>query len=152
MSSATLLPRPMSNPPLSTKWIIIGASVIGGLNWVLRTALAEPVLIPLVESMGVNVGALVFVLIVQLGSFFCGGLGVAYVSPGNTIKEPAIAATLAVAVNSAHYVITTRDFSPIGIAIAVAMAYAFALGGAHLGERLQGDTTDKMRERGELGR
>lgn len=142
----------MSQPPLSLKWIIIGASVIGGLNWLLRTVLAEPLLIPLIEAMGVSVGALVFVLIVQLGSFFFGGLGVAYASPGNTIKEPAIAATVAVAVNAAHYAVTTRDFSPIGIAIAIAMAYAFALAGAHLGERLQGDTTDKMRERGELGR
>lgn len=139
------------NQPLSVKWVIIGASVIGGLNWLLRTVLAEPLAVPLIESMGMLGGALVFVLIVAFGSFFCGGAGVAYASPGDTIKEPAVAATVAVAVNSAHYAWTSSDVSPLGIAIAVAIGYAFALAGAKVGERLQGDTTDKMRERGELG-
>lgn len=139
-----------STPPLSVKWIIIGASIIGALNWVLRTSLVEPVLLPLMGSVGATAGALLFVLLVGFGSFFCGGAAVAYASPGDTIKEPAIAATLAVALNSVHYAVTAQDFSPLGVAIAISLAYGFALAGAKVGERLQGDTTDKMRARGEL--
>ena len=141
----------MGSPnPLSVKWIIVGASVIGALNWVLRTLLLEPVLLPLVAALGVTAGALVFVLIVDFGSFFLGAAGVAYASPGNTLKEPAISATMAVAVNALHYAVVSDDFSPLGIAIAVVIAYGFALVGAQVGERIQGDTTDKMRERGAL--
>ena len=138
--------------PLSYKWILIGAAIIGGLNWLLRTLLLPVLALPLIEAMGVTVGLLAVVVVISFGSFFCGSALVAYLSPGNTIREPAIAAAIAVAVNSAHYAITSNDVSPLGIAIAVAIGYVFALGGARVGERLQGDTFDKMRERGELRR
>lgn len=136
---------------LSIKWIIIGFGIQGGLSWLLPAALAEPLAPPLMEALGLTAGILTFALLVAFGAFFGGGLLVAYFSSGNTIKEPAIASTLAIAVNQAYYLSHEgAQLSVLGIAISVVMAYAFSFAGARLGETLQGDTTDKMRERGDL--
>ena len=40
----------------------------------------------------------------------------------------------------------------IGVAIMAGIGFLFALAGAYVGEKFQGETTDKMRERGEFGR
>ena len=138
---------------MSIKWVLIGAAVIIGLNRVLYEALKDFAYTPLVESMG-PIGALaVFTVIVSLGSFFVGGLLVGWASPGETLKEPALAATIAVVVNLVIATIGEGAFpNPIGAVIIVGIAYALGLAGAKLGERIQGETTEKMRERGELGR
>jgi hypothetical protein len=137
--------------PLSIQWIIIGFGVQGGLSWLLPAMLAESLVPPLVEALGLSWGLIAFVVIVALGAFFGGGLLVAYFSPGDTTKEPAIAATLAIAANQAYFLSQEgTQLSVLGIAISVAIAYAFALAGAKAGEKLQGDTTDKMRDRGGL--
>lgn len=144
--------RVSEHPPLSVKWIMIGVAVQGGLSWLLPALLMEPLGPPLVEALGILGGTLTFVLLVAFGAFFGGGLLVAYFSPGDTIKEPAIAATVAIGINQAYFL--TREGAEVnvlGILISVGVAYVFALAGAKAGEKLQGETTDKMRERGELG-
>lgn len=145
----------MSQPrnPVSIKWVLIGAAIIIGLNRVLYEALKDFAYTPLIESMG-PIGALaVFTVIVSLGSFFVGGLIIGWASPGVTLKEPAMAATIAVAVNLVIATATEGAFpNVIGAAIMIGLAYALGLAGAKLGERIQGETTEKMRERGELGR
>jgi hypothetical protein len=141
----------MDANPVSIKWIIIGAAIMGGLSWLLPLFLFEPVLPGLVESFGLQGGWIVFGLIVAFGAFFCGSAVVAYFSPGTTIREPAAASTLAIAFNQIYFLSQDgAEFSPVGIAISVLMGYAFAFAGAKVGERLQGDTTDKLRERGQL--
>jgi hypothetical protein len=135
---------------LSLKWILIGFGVQGGLTWLLPALLLEPLGSPLVAALGELWATLTFVAIVAFGAFFGGGLVVAYFRPGDTIKEPAIAATLAIAFNQIYSLSQGAPFSPIGVAIAVLLGYAFALAGAKVGEMLQGDTTDKMRDRGKL--
>jgi len=94
-----------------------------------------------------------------VGSFFGGGLLVGWASPGETIREPAIGAAIAVVFNVANWVLRAGDQGEgitagffIGVAITIAVGYGLALLGAKLGERIQGDTTDKMRERGLLER
>lgn len=138
--------------PLSVMWILIGAVVQGSLCWLLREMLVQPVLVPLMESMGDVGGLLTYAVLVAFGAFFGGGLVVAYFSPGDTIKEPAIAATLAIAFNEILRLSWDEGavFSLLGTGIAVLLAYAFALAGAKVGEKLQGDTTEKMRDRGTL--
>lgn len=136
--------------PLSLKWILIGFGVQGGLTWLLPAMLIEPLGPPLVEALGELWATLTIVAMVAFGAFFGGGLVVAYFSPGDTIKEPAISATLAIAFNQVYNLSQGAPFSLLGIAIAVALGYGFALAGAKVGERLQGDTTDKMRDRGTL--
>ena len=138
--------------PLSIKWILIGAVVQGGLCWLLRESLVEPVALPLIEAMGFEGGLLTYAVLVAFGAFFGGGLLVAYFSPGDTIKEPAISATIAIAFNQAVTLAWEEgaQFSLLGTAISVLLGYGFALAGAKVGEKLQGDTTDKMRDRGTL--
>jgi hypothetical protein len=150
--SCTLALVPTKEAPLALKWILIGAVVQGSLCWLLREMLVQPVLLPLMESMGAVGGLLTYAVLVAFGAFFGGGLVVAYFSPGDTIKEPAIAATLAISFNEILRLTwdEAAQFSLLGTGIAVALAYAFALAGAKLGEKLQGDTTDKMRDRGTL--
>lgn len=140
-----------TTPPLSVKWVIIGTAIMGGLSWLLPLVLLTPLLPPLVEGMG-TAGWFVFALIIAVGAFFGGSLLVAYFSPGTTIREPAIASTIAVIINQLFWIRQGGDLDPLGIVISIAMNYAFAFLGAKVGEKLQGDTTDKMRERGELGR
>ena len=135
---------------LSIKWILIGFGVQGGLTWLLPALLLEPLGPPLVGMLGELWATLAIVAIVAFGAFFGGGLLVAYFSPGSTVREPAIAATLAIAFNQLYNLSQGAPFSALGVVIAVALGYAFALAGAKVGEKLQGDTTDKMRDRGTL--
>ena len=132
---------------------MIGAAIQGGLTWLLPSFLLETLQLgPTLGSLGELWGNIVFILLVFFPAFYGGGLLIAYFSPGNTIKEPAIAATVAILFNQIYT--HTREGAVVnvtGIVISVVLAYAFALAGAKLGEKLQGETTDKMRERGELG-
>jgi hypothetical protein len=57
---------------------------------------------------------------------------------------------LAIAFNQIYSLSQGAQFSLMGIVIGVVLGYAFALTGARVGEKLQGDTTDKMRDRGKL--
>ena len=140
--------------PLDIKWILIGFAIQGGLNWLLANLLVEPLGLPLVEAVGLVGGSLLFAAIVAFCAFFGGGVLGAYFSPGDTIREPAIAAILAIAfnaiINLSQAGFAVDAGSMLGLLIAAAVAFGFALAGAKVGERLQGDTTDKMRERGDL--
>jgi hypothetical protein len=139
---------------VSWKWVAIGVVVIIGLNQLLQAALAGPVGGALFESMGVA-GLYLYAALIAFGSFFAGGLVVGWWSPGETIKEPAFAALGAVILNSGvNYGNVGPDMSVtqwlIGSAITAGLGFVFGLAGGWAGERIQGDTTDKMRERGEL--
>lgn len=141
----------MSNStPLSIKWILIGFAVQGGLTWLLPAMLLEPLGPPLMSALGELWANIAFVAIVAFVAFFGGGLLVAWFSPGDTIKEPALAATLAIAFNQIYNLSQGAPFSALGIAIAALLGYSFALAGAKVGEKLQGDTMDKLRDRGTL--
>ena len=140
--------------PLDIKWILIGFAIQAGLTWLLTPLLVEPLLIPMMESMGTTAGPLTFVALVAFIAFFGGGLLVSYFSPGDTVKEPAIAAVLAIVFNAVVN-ISSSDAEVsggviVGLVISGAVAFAFAMLGAKVGEKIQGDTTDKMRERGDL--
>lgn len=140
----------MSNgSSLSIKWILIGFGVQGGLTWLLPDLLA-PLGPPLGDVLGELWALVAIVAIVAFVAFFGGGLVVAYISPTDTITEPAIAATLAIAFNQVYSLSQGAQFNALGAAIAVVLGYAFAFAGAKVGEKLQGDTTDKMRDRGKL--
>ena len=143
------------SPPLNIKWIIIGAAVICGLNQLLSIGLVNTLYLPLVDSMGGTPARVIYLSTVLLGSFFVGGLLVGWMSPGETLTEPAIASVIAVVANPllrlAFYGESGLDLGGlIGLAIASGLGFGLGLLGAKVGERIQGDTTDKMRERGEL--
>lgn len=141
----------MSKPrPLSYKWILLGAGLIFGLNITMRLLLADPVRTSLITSFSGVTGVFVFIAIVAFFSFFVGGALIGYFSPGETIKEPAIAAVIAISLNGLD---TFRDVNGtsftvtnwfVGTTIMVAIGFVMALGGAWLGEKIQGPTHEKL--------
>ncbi|MEZ4301170.1 MAG: hypothetical protein R3B70_39905 [Polyangiaceae bacterium] len=141
---------------VSYKWVLIGAEAMFVLNLVMQALLANPVKSQLIAAFPGVAGPLIFVAIVAFGAFFVGGALIGLFSPGETIKEPAFAAAIA-AGNFALLGFTTVDGKNITVAdwligalITASVGFVMALGGAWVGEKLQGDTAEKHREaRGE---
>lgn len=141
----------MAKAPLSVKWTIIGAAIIIALNQILTLLLEPATREALVASMGDTGGLLMLALIVAVGSYFVGGIIIGYASPGTTLMEPAIASAIAILFNVVIWWLRSGELvNVIGVMVMIALGFALGLAGAKVGERLQGDTTDKMRERGEL--
>jgi hypothetical protein len=123
---------------LNMKWVVLGAILIIALNQVLSYLLIEPVGIPLINSMGLIGGLLVFVMIIAVGSFFVGGILIGRMSPGVTIKEAGYASVAAIAVNVVLNTIITGQFPGIlGIVIIAAIGYGLGVAGAKVGESWQ---------------
>ncbi|MBK8258998.1 MAG: hypothetical protein IPK82_40860 [Polyangiaceae bacterium] len=142
----------MSKKTISYKWVLIGAEVIFFLNLLMQALLANPVKSQLINAFPGAAGPLIFVGIIAFGAFFIGGALIGLGSPGETIKEPAIAAAIAAgrfallgfqAVDGKN--ITVLDWL-IGALITTSVGFVMALGGAWVGEKLQGDTEEKHRE------
>lgn len=134
-------------------WVAIGSAIIVSLNVALLAVFRDVLFAQMAENVGPGKAEVFAVIIIALGSFFVGGLVIGWLSPGETIKEPALAAIVAVTINIAKNAAWNPEtFSVIQSAISMLIGFGFALAGAWVGERIQGDTTQKMRERGELPR
>jgi hypothetical protein len=80
-------------------------------------------------------------LLISVGIFLVGGIGVGLVSPGKTFFEPAMGALIAVIPTASYVAITTPEgFQPTLLAYIVAgsLGVMLALFGAFLGEKLSG--------------
>lgn len=144
----------MSQQPTLYKWVIIGAAFIIALLEGFG-AFLEPFLAPsLLESFGLEGGLLLYALILSILAFFGGGVLLGWMSPGETLKEPAYATAIVVIFNALRSLSAQNwDFSLpwlMGILITLVAGFCMTFVGAWLGEKIQGDTTTKMRERGEL--
>lgn len=142
----------MSKQAISYKWVLIGACAIVGLNLVMQALLADPVRSRLLTAVPGIAGALLFVGIIAFVSFFVGGALIGLFSPGETVREPAIAAAIAAAFNSVENFrnvdgknLTVLQWF-IGSSLVLVIGFLMALGGAWLGEKMQGDTEEKHRE------
>lgn len=142
----------MSKRALSYKWILIGAGMIFGLNLLIRMLTADPVRTQLITSFSGITGVFVYVAIIAFVSFFIGGAMIGWFSPGETVKEPAFAALIAAGLNTIENfrnvdgkTLTVSDWL-IGSVIILAVGFGMALGGAWVGEKIQGDTAEKKRE------
>jgi hypothetical protein len=147
--------RSMSKPRISYKWVLIGAGIIFALDLLMRALLADPVKTQLITSFPGLTGVLLFVGIIAFVAFFIGGAMIGIFSPGETIKEPAIAAAIAAGLNTLENFrnvdgknITVLDWL-IGSAIILAIGFVMALGGAWVGEKIQGNTAQKQKEANE---
>src|SRR5262245_54477020 len=89
----------MSKRKLSYKWILIGAGLIFALDLIMQALLADPVRTQLLTSFPGLSGVLLFVGIIAFVAFFVGGALIGYFSPGETVREPAVAAVIAVGLN-----------------------------------------------------
>jgi hypothetical protein len=142
----------MSKRSISYKWVLIGAGVIFALNLLMRALLADPVKTNLLTAFPGMTGVLLFVGIVAFVSFFVGGAMIGIFSPGETIREPAIAAAIAIGLNTIENFrnvdgtnLTVTSWL-IGSAVSLGIGFVMALGGAWLGEKIQGQTPEKKHE------
>lgn len=137
---------------VSYKWVLIGAGVIVAQNVLMKALLADPVKTQLISAFPGLTGVLLFIGIIAFVSFFVGGALIGFFSPGETLKEPAIAAAIAAGLNSVENfrnvdgkTFTVLDWL-IGTAIILGVGFVMAFGGAWVGEKLQGDTAEKHKE------
>jgi hypothetical protein len=142
----------MSKRTISYKWVLIGAGIIFGQNLLARALLADPVKTQLLASFPGLTGVLLFIGIIAFVSFFIGGALIGVFSPGETVKEPAFAALIAAGLNCLENfrnvdgkTLTVLDWL-IGSALVLGVGFVMALGGAWLGEKIQGDTEQKHKE------
>jgi hypothetical protein len=80
-------------------------------------------------------------LLISVGIFLVGGIGVGLVSPGKTFIEPAVGALIAVIPTASYLAMTTPEgFQPTLLAYVVSgsLGVMFALFGAFLGEKISG--------------
>ncbi len=141
---------------LSYKWVIIGGGVIMTLHFVMRLLLAGGVSASIIASSGPDTGRLIVAGIVALVSYFVGGILIGIFSPGETVKEPALATFMAILPNAMTTIIWHIEYERpmdgvlLGLTTTFAIGILMAMGGAWIGEKLQGRTVEKLREEGEL--
>lgn len=85
-------------------------------------------------------------LLISVGIFLVGGIGVGLVSPGKTFIEPAVGALIAVIPTASYLALTTPEgFQPTLLAYIVAgsLGVMLALFGAFLGEKLSSGSPSK---------
>lgn len=141
---------------ISYKWVVYGAAIIIGLQGTARLLIAGSVGSSIVASYGPTNGALMLAGIVAIIAYFIGGIVIGVYSPGETIREPAYATLLAITPNLLNNLAWHFDYNiPLagwatGAGLTVIVAFLMAMGGAWIGEKMQGRTVEKLQERGEL--
>lgn len=142
----------MSKRAISYKWVLLGAGIIVGLNLVMRALLADPAPTIIMTSFPGLTGILFIIALTAFVSFFFGGALIGFFSPGETIREPAIAAVIAAGLNVVENFrnvdgknLTVAGWF-IGSLLSLGIGFMMALAGAWLGEKLQGTTPQKRRE------
>jgi hypothetical protein len=141
---------------ISFKWIVYGGGIIIALQGTTRLLIAGSVGSSVVASYGPTNGALILAGIVAIIAYFIGGMIIGLYSPGETIREPAFATLMAITPNLLNNLAWHFDYNiPLagwvqGAGLTLGVAFLMALGGAWLGEKMQGRTVEKLRERGEL--
>ncbi|MFQ5569365.1 MAG: hypothetical protein ACE5G0_06800 [Rhodothermales bacterium] len=124
--------------PFSYKWMIISMTVFIGIELVLGGIVGELIVGRYLSH------SLRFLLqgVLNLASYFLGGLLIGVISPGLRIHEPAAGAFLSVALMLALSLFTPYSFIQFSLTkmlIGGAVALVLALAGAELGERLTGN-------------
>lgn len=122
----------MSDQKLNIKWILISLVIFIIVQFVLGAALT------LFSFLTFGLGAILFLVFKPL-VYFIGGVIAGYLSPGVTIKEPAIAAIIVV-VGGTLLESTHLGFGGfIAMAISGLIAFFAATYGAKIGEKMQGN-------------
>jgi len=144
---------------LSYKWVIIGGGVIITLYFVMRLLLIGRGEEALIASYGPETGPLVIAGIVAFVAYFVGGMLIGIFSPGETLKEPALATAMAIAPNAMHTIIWHLQYPnpdrrtahvALGLLTTFVIGILMSVAGAWIGEKVQGRTVEKLREEGEL--
>lgn len=132
-----MLENHSQDEPFSWKWVFISLAIFIGMEVILGVLLGYVVVGRYVSL------SLRFLLqgLLNLASYFVGGFLIGVVSPRVRVVEPAVGAFFAVAATIGLTLFTPYAFirfSMTKILIGGAIAFALALTGAKLGERLTG--------------
>lgn len=120
----------MATTSLDWRWVGIGVAIL------LAVQLALSIAFGLLGLMTLGFGFVLF-LVLKPATYFLGGLLTGYVSPGITIREPAVAAVIVAVVGVLFDATRSAGGKLLGIILASVLALILAIAGAQIGERLQ---------------
>ena len=129
-SSAGRYPSAMAAQTIDWKWVAIGVVIL------LAVQLALSIAFGVFGLMTLGFGFLLFVILKPI-TWFLGGLVTGYVSPGITIREPAIAAIIISVVGILFDASRSAGGRVLGVIISSVIALVLAIAGAQIGERMQ---------------
>ena len=121
-----------SSSSLQWKWVFISI----GIFFLAQIAISIVMFIVGIFTLGI--GFVLFIFLKPI-AYFITGIVTGYLSPGVTIKEPAIGAVIVSVISLLYEIFKSGDgaiFSTIFVGI---IAYFVAIAGAKIGERLQGN-------------
>ena len=120
----------MATQPIDWKWVAIGVVILFAVQLALSIAFG------VLGLMTLGVGFLLFIVLKPL-SYFLAGLLTGYLSPGITVREPAIAAIVIAVAGILFDASRSAGGRLLGIIIASVVALFLAIAGAQIGERMQ---------------
>ena len=126
------------NSSFSSKWMLASMAIFMAAELILGGFVGSVVI---GRFMSLSLRFMIQGLL-NLLSFFVGGIIIALVSPGRRIHEPAVGAFLSVALMLSLSIFTPYSFIRFSLTkmlIGGAIAFCLALTGAKLGERLTGN-------------
>lgn len=124
--------------PFSTGWVVASVLLFMGVELFLGGFVGEVICGRYFSQML----ALRLQVVLNLSSYFIGGFIIGLISPGIRMLEPAIGAAISVALTLLIAVFLPSVFLRVTqdkLLIGGAIAFALALAGAYLGERLAGN-------------
>ncbi len=127
------------HPPFSVKWMILSMLVFVAVELLLG-GLVGGLIVGKYASLNLK-----FLLqgVLNLASYFVGGIIIGLVSPGLRIREPAAGAFCAVALMLSLSLFTPYamiQFSVVKMLLGGGIAFCLAIAGASIGERMSGNT------------
>lgn len=114
------------------KWVFISILIF------FAAQLAVSVILFIVGLLTLGIGFILFIFLKPI-AYFITGIVTGYLSPGITIKEPAIGAIVIAVLSLIWEIVKDGDGKIISTIIVGVIAYFVALTGAKIGERIQGN-------------
>ena len=114
------------------KWVIISI----GIFFVAQLLIS--VIFFVLGILTLGIGFLLFFILKPV-AYFVTGIITGYLSPGLTIREPAIGAIVIAVLSLVFELMRQGESRIIGIIVVGVIAYFVAIAGAKIGERLQGN-------------
>ena len=120
----------MADRSIDWKWVLVSLVVL------LAAQIALSIVFGILGILTLGIGWVLF-LILKPAVYFLGGMLTGYISPGITIREPAIAAVIIAVVGAIFDGRGSGGGTLIATIVAAVIAFFCALAGAQIGERIQ---------------
>jgi len=120
----------MADRSIDWKWVLVSLVVL------LAAQIALSIVFGILGILTLGIGWVLF-LFLKPAVYFLGGMLTGYISPGITIREPAIAAVVIAVVGAIFDGRGSGGGTLIATIVAAVIAFFCALAGAQIGERIQ---------------